>query len=234
MTIAENLTLVRNKIAAARARSGHAAPAVKLLAVSKTHPIEKIAEAYAAGQRCFGENRVQELTLKIAALPELEWHLIGHLQTNKVKYIIGKTALIHSLDSLDLAIELEKRGAALDVVSRVLVQLNIAEEDTKSGLHTEELADFLDALSACPHVRAAGLMTIGPFTGDREEIRRVFAELRRLRDREREKGRPYCRLEELSMGMSGDYEIAVEEGSSIVRVGSDIFGARIYPQNSRK
>jgi len=229
MTIAENLTLVRRNIEVAQARSRHAAPAVKLLAVSKTHPIEKIAEAHAAGQQCFGENRVQELLPKVEALPELEWHLIGHLQTNKVKYIIGKTALIHSLDSLDLVAELEKCGAALQVVSHVLVQLNIAEENTKSGLQAEELADFLDALSGYPHVQVEGLMTIGPFTDDRQEIRRVFAALRNLKDRERAAGRPYCRLQELSMGMSDDYEIAVEEGASMVRVGSVIFGPRIYP-----
>ncbi len=228
MTIAENLSLVQKNIGLARERSPYAAPLVKLLAVSKTHPPELIMEAHRAGQNCFGENRVQELTAKIQALPALEWHLIGHLQTNKVKYILGKTALIHSLDRLELADELEKRGAAQNLVTEALVQLNIAEEDSKSGLCVAALADFLDAMADYPHIHIQGLMTIGPLSGTGTEIRQVFRELRLLRDREKAVNRPFLEMEALSMGMSGDYEIAVEEGASLVRVGSIIFGNRIY------
>lgn len=228
MTVAENLSHIRAQIATAQQRSSHAAAAVKLLAVSKTHPIEMIDAAAAAGQHCFGENRVQELMGKIEARPELEWHLIGHLQTNKVKYILGKVALIHSLDRLELAHELEKRGAAQDIISDVLIQLNIAEEQSKSGLQVAELTDFIDALSDYPHIRIKGLMTIGPMDAADGEIRSVFAQLRSLRDQERAKQRPYGDISELSMGMSGDYPIAVEEGATIVRVGSIIFGQRIY------
>ncbi|MBQ6807831.1 MAG: YggS family pyridoxal phosphate-dependent enzyme [Firmicutes bacterium] len=226
--IAENISVIQNKIAAAQARSVYAAKQVQLLAVSKTYPIERVRDAVAAGQRAFGENRVQELVEKFEHCPDLEWHLIGHLQTNKVKYLIGKTCLIHSLDSMELAQEIEKRSAAQDVQTNVLVQLNIAKEDTKSGLMEDELADFLDAVCAFPHVHLSGLMTIGPNVEDASAIRSVFARLRQLRDAQQQILRPNCDLSLLSMGMSGDYEIAVEEGANIVRVGSAIFGQRVY------
>lgn len=226
--IAGNIAEISRRIAAAQARSQYAAQNVQLLAVSKTYPIENVRAAAAAGQLAFGENRVQELVDKYEQNPELEWHLIGHLQTNKVKYIIGKTCLIHSLDSLELAKEIEKRSASQDVLTRVLVQLNIAEEETKSGLMENELADFLDEVCGLPHLRVCGLMTIGPHVEDPEAIREVFARLRQLRDEQRAVTRPNCGIELLSMGMSGDYEIAVEEGANIVRVGSAIFGQRVY------
>ncbi len=228
MSIAQALEQIKVNIAAAQERSPYAAPQVKLLAVSKTKPLEMIREAWSAGQRCFGENRVQELLPKQEALPEAEWHLIGHLQTNKVKYIIGKTALIHSLDSLTLAAEIEKRSAAADCLSHCLVQVNIAEEDSKSGLLVPELADFMCAMADYPHIRICGLMTIGPNVDNAEEIRPVFAQLRKLFLREQQRNLPYTDLKWLSMGMSGDYEIAVEEGANIVRVGSSIFGIRHY------
>lgn len=227
-SIAENIAAVKKKIAEAQARGAHAAQQVQLLAVSKTYPIEKVQEAAACGQLSFGENRVQELVEKYEHEPALDWHLIGHLQTNKVKYIIGKTSLIHSLDSLELAEEIEKRSAAQDVLTRVLVQMNIAEEETKSGLMEEELSDFLDAVCAFPHVQVAGLMTIGPHVEDPAAIREVFSRLRQHRDAQCRISRPNCDPRLLSMGMSGDYEIAVEEGSNILRVGSAIFGERVY------
>ena len=226
--IAENLASIHSKIAAAQARSSHAANKVQLLAVSKTYPIERIEAAAAAGQNAFGENRVQELVDKYAYRPDLEWHLIGHLQTNKVKYIVGKVHLIHSLDSLELAQEIEKRSAASKIDTHALVQVNIAREETKSGLLEEELSDFLDALSDYKHLYIDGLMTIGPHVENPDEIRRVFARLRELRDIQRLVSHPTCTLTLLSMGMSGDYEIAVEEGANIVRVGTAIFGQRSY------
>lgn len=228
MTIKENIADILRNIESARQRSPRAAAQVQLLAVSKTKPIEAVREAWSAGQTWFGENRVQELVPKQEALPEAKWHLIGHLQTNKVKYIIGKTELIHSLDSIGLADEIEKRSAAAGVVTKCLVQVNIAEEEQKSGLFVPELSSFIDAMADRPHVLIKGLMTIGPIVDDPEDIRPVFAELRRLYERERDRCLPFVDFQWLSMGMSHDYHIAVEEGANIVRVGSSIFGARQY------
>ncbi len=229
MNIAENIAVVRKNIEEAQKKGSHAAEKVLLLAVSKTRGPEMIAEAAQAGLIEFGENKVQELTEKYQLLSGLSWHLIGHLQTNKVKYIIGKTKLLHSLDSLGLAAEIEKRSAQAGLVTDVLVQLNIAEEDTKSGLMVPDLALFLEKMQAYPHVHVRGLMTIGPNVTDNQQIRPVFAELRRLFIREKARELPHCQMEFLSMGMSNDYPIAVEEGANIVRVGSSIFGQRHYP-----
>jgi pyridoxal phosphate enzyme (YggS family) len=226
MGIAQALAEVRENIARARERSPLAARQVELLAVSKTQPVERVAEAAQAGQSVFAENRVQELTEKYLALPHLSWHLIGHLQTNKVKYMADKVAMLHSLDSLGLAQELQKRLSALDRVLPVLVQVNIAEEDSKFGIKPQETADFLDALAAFPALQAEGLMTIGPLTAEPEEMRPVFRELRLLLQREQQRPHPHARLRHLSMGMSNDYAVAVEEGATMVRVGSIIFGHR--------
>ena len=228
MAIADNIKEIMTNIEAARLRSPRAAQQVHLLAVSKTKPIEAVEEAWAAGQTWFGENRVQELVPKQEALPEAQWHLIGHLQTNKVKYIIGKTALIHSLDNIGLADEIEKRSAAAGVITDCLVQVNIAEEEQKSGLYVPELTSFIDAMAERPHIKIKGLMTIGPIVDDPEDIRPVFAQLRELYEREQARRRPFADFQWLSMGMSHDYQIAVEEGANIVRVGSSIFGARQY------
>lgn len=228
MGIAENIREILGNIEAAQQRSPRAAQQVHLLAVSKTKPIEAVREAWAAGQTWFGENRVQELVPKQEALSDAQWHLIGHLQTNKVKYIIGKTALIHSLDNMGLADEIEKRSAAKGVITDCLVQVNIAEEEQKSGLFVPELDSFIDAMAERPHIRIMGLMTIGPVVEDPEDIRPVFAELRRLFERQKARELPFAQMQWLSMGMSHDYHIAVEEGANIVRVGSSIFGARQY------
>lgn len=228
MSIADNIKQILGNIEAARLRSPRAAKQVHLLAVSKTKPIEAVTEAWNSGQKWFGENRVQELVPKQEALPDAEWHLIGHLQTNKVKYIIGKTALIHSLDNIGLADEIEKRSAAAGLITDCLVQVNIAEEEQKSGLYVQELASFIDAMADRPHIKIKGLMTIGPVVEDPEDIRPVFSELRRLFEREKARDLPFADFQWLSMGMSHDYHIAVEEGANIVRVGSSIFGARQY------
>jgi len=228
MDILNNLRTVQQRIAAAQQRSTRAAEEVMLLAVSKTKPIEMICEAYQLGQTAFGENRVQELLEKYETLPDAKWHLIGHLQKNKVKYLVGKTCLIHSLDSIDLAKEIEKRSAAQELVTDCLVQVNIAREDTKSGLYEEELYDFIAEMQKYPHVRIKGLMTIGPHVEEEAAIRNVFRTLRQHYDVLKEKSLPHTDIQWLSMGMTYDYEIAVEEGANIVRVGSGIFGERDY------
>ena len=227
MNIAANLQKIQQNIAKAQAASSHAAEQVTLLAVSKTQPLEVIEAAATAGQLQFAENRVQELLPKQEACPDLEWHLIGHLQTNKAKYIVDKVAMLHSLDSLALAAELQKRCAKINRRLPVLVQVNIAEEASKSGISPIEVADFLPALADFPLLQVQGLMTIGPFLDNPEEMRPIFAELRRLKEREAARNLPHLDLRHLSMGMSGDYMVAVEEGATMVRVGSSIFGARL-------
>lgn len=217
---------VQNNIEIARNKSPRAASSVLLLAVTKTQPPKKMAYAEKAGLTDFGENRVQELIAKYEDFPKINWHLIGHLQTNKVKYIIGRTVLIHSLDRIALAEEIENRSAAAGLTTNALVQLNIAEEETKHGIHEEELDDFLLTMADYPHIRIQGLMTIGPYVEEAEEIRPVFAELRRLYFRKKEKTLPHLDFRYISMGMSNDYQIAVEEGANIVRIGSAIFGSR--------
>ncbi|MCL1874210.1 MAG: YggS family pyridoxal phosphate-dependent enzyme [Clostridiales bacterium] len=224
-TIAAKINAIQEEIKKAQSHSPFAAPAVKLLAVTKTVSPERIREAMEAGLTELGENRVQEMMGKYEALPAARWHLIGHLQTNKVKYILDKVQLIHSLDRIELAQELEKRAAAINTLIPVLVQVNIADEDSKFGLSEAETPDYLENITNFPHLQVQGLMTIGPFV-PAEEIRPVFRQLRLLRDKMRKKNLPYINLDQLSMGMSNDYQVAVEEGATIVRLGSVIFGAR--------
>ena len=228
-SISAGLLEVRHNIAKAKASSKNAAEQVTLLAVSKTQPLTAVEAAAQCGQLQFAENRVQELLPKQQALPDLEWHLIGRLQTNKAKYIVDKITMLHSLDSLALAAELQKR---CDIISRrlpVLVQVNVAEDTNKAGISPAEVADFLAEMAAFPLLYVQGLMTIGPVVDNPEEMRPVFAELRKIKEREAARGLPHIDLRHLSMGMSGDYAIAVEEGATIVRVGSSIFGARTKP-----
>ncbi|MBD5560739.1 MAG: YggS family pyridoxal phosphate-dependent enzyme [Clostridia bacterium] len=218
---------VREQIADSCRRAGVKEDSVTLIAVSKTVGDEAIMEAYNAGQRQFGENRVQEYLRKAEALPDdIEWNLIGHLQTNKAKYIIGPDIfLLQSLDRLELAKTLEKYCALRDVNLRVLIQVNLSREESKSGVFKEDLAEFLGDLTACSHLEIKGLMTIGPHTDDEKAIRAVFAEAKALFDR------LACQIpdfEYLSMGMSNDFELAILEGSNMVRVGTSIFGARNY------
>jgi len=222
----KNLSEVRQNIAKAKAASKNAAKHVTLLAVSKTQPIEVIETVARCGQLHFAENRVQELLPKREARPDLEWHLIGHLQTNKAKYIADKIAMMHSLDSLALAEELQKRCATIGRRLPVLVQVNIAEDANKEGISSAEVADFLTEMANFPLLHVQGLMTIGPVADDPEEMRPIFAELRRIKEREAARGLPHLDLRHLSMGMSGDYMVAVEEGATMVRVGSSIFRMR--------
>jgi hypothetical protein len=229
MAIADNLTHILVKIADAARRAGRDPASVRLVAVSKTMPAEAVEEAARAGQRLFGENYVQEFTAKAREVREpVEWHFIGHLQSNKVKYLAGLVTCIHSVDRLSLAEEIDRQWAKLDEVCDILVQVNIAGEETKSGTSAAELTDLVAAMATLPHVRVRGLMTMPPFFDDPEEARPYFRELRRLADAVAAENIPGISMTELSMGMSGDFEAAVEEGATLVRIGTAVFGERVY------
>jgi hypothetical protein len=228
-TIAENLREVKERIAQAAARAGRKPDEIKLIAVSKNFSVEDIKEAVAAGVTALGENRVQEAREKIDQLGNIaEWHLIGHLQTNKVKYIINRLYWVHSLDRISLAEEISKRAAAAGLTINVLVQVNIAEEESKFGLKKEEVEGFIRKVSQMQGFKVRGLMTIAPFVENPEEVRPVFRELKNLFDNLKALQIPNVDLEYLSMGMSGDFEVAVEEGANMVRIGTAIFGRRVY------
>ena len=225
----DQLQEVEKRIQAACDRAGRKREEVTLIAVSKTKPVETLQEAYDLGVRIFGENKVQELTAKYEALPkDIHWHMIGHLQTNKVKYIIDKAELIHSVDSLKLAETIEKEAAKHDLIADILVEVNVAEEESKIGMKMEEVIPFVEKVSAFPHVRVRGLMTIAPFVEDPEENRSIFADLHKLYIDIKKKNHDNDTLSVLSMGMTNDYEVAIEEGATMVRVGTGIFGARNY------
>lgn len=225
----DQLQEVEKRIQAACDRAGRKREEVTLIAVSKTKPVETLQEAYDLGVRIFGENKVQELTAKYEALPkDIHWHMIGHLQTNKVKYIIDKAELIHSVDSLKLAETIEKEAAKHDLIADILVEVNVAEEESKFGMKMEEVIPFVEKVSAFSHVRVRGLMTIAPFVEDPEENRSIFADLHKLYIDIKKKNHDNDTVSVLSMGMTNDYEVAIEEGATMVRVGTGIFGARNY------
>lgn len=226
MSVRENLNLVRGRIAAAARRAGRNPGDIGLVAVTKTIPVSIIEEAVSCGVNSLGENRVQEFLLKYPLLrSDLDWHFIGHLQTNKVKKIIGKARLIHSLDRWSLAVEIDRAAREANTVAQVLVQVNVAGEETKSGLSLPEVEDFITGAGHLPGMEIRGLMTIAPWTENPEEVRPVFRQLRELARRLKDK-KTGVKLDYLSMGMSGDFEVAVEEGANIVRVGTAIFGKR--------
>lgn len=186
-------------------------------------------EAYDAGARVFGENKVQEIMDKYDQLPsDIQWHMIGHLQRNKVKYIIDKVAMIHSVDSLRLAQTIEQEAAKKDLVMPILLEVNVAEEDTKFGLKVEEVLPLLEQISSFSHIQVKGLMTIAPFVENPEENREVFRTLKKLSVDISAKNINNVTMSVLSMGMTGDYQVAVQEGSTMVRVGTGIFGERNY------
>ncbi len=227
--IRENLAEVRSNIAKACEKVGREPSEVTLLAVSKTKPIEMIREAMAAGQRAFGENYVQEIEEKYAVLGDnADWHMIGHLQRNKVKYIIGKVSLIHSVDSLRLAEQIQKEAEKHSVTMRVLLEVNVANEESKWGFTPDETVEAVKAVAAMPNVHVCGLMTSAPITEDAESNRVYFRQLRKLFDDIKAMNIENVDMQVLSMGMTGDYTVAVEEGSTLVRVGTGIFGARDY------
>ncbi len=225
--IQRNLHRIQREIGQACQRAGRAEGEVTLIAVSKTKPIELLREAYDGGTREFGENRVQELLSKIPLMPsDVRWHLIGHLQTNKVRQVIGKTCLIHSVDSLKLAGEIEKESKRQDVVTYILLEVNVAREESKFGFLLEEVEEALKTIGGFPHVRVRGLMTVAPFVEDAEKNRAVFRKLYDFYVDMKTKNIDNGSMTILSMGMTGDFGVAVEEGATMVRVGTGIFGAR--------
>jgi PLP dependent protein len=223
--IEKNLAEVNDRIQAAALRVGRIPASVRLVAVSKTVDLDRIRAAISAGQRLFGENYLQEAREKIAALGhEVSWHLVGHLQSNKAKNAVELFDLMHGVDSLKLAQALEKATAARGRFQEILLQVNLAGEASKSGVAPEDAPALLEQVRCLPHLKVEGLMTMPPFFPEPEEARPYFRALRELAERLRDvSGLP---LRELSMGMSGDYEVAVEEGATLVRVGTAIFGSR--------
>lgn len=228
--IKENLIEVKNNIAASCTRSAREESEVCLIAVSKTKPVEMLEEAYACGIRDFGENKVQELVDKYEVMPkDIRWHMIGHLQRNKVKYIVDKVYLIHSVDSLRLAEEISKEAVKKNVTVNILIEINIGEEESKFGLTSkEETISLIRQIAAFPSIQIKGLMTVAPYVENAEDNRLVFQKLKQLSvDIKNENIDNVC-MEILSMGMTGDYQVAIEEGASYVRVGTGIFGERNY------
>ena len=202
---------------------------VELVAVSKTYPAQRIMEAYKAGQRIFGENRPQEMAQKYEELPkDIEWHLIGHLQTNKIKKVLGRASLIQSVDSEHLLLAIEKEAAKAGIVQNVLLEVNIGGEESKSGVSPEALWPLLDAAAAQEHIRVKGLMAIPPVNDDDAQNRRYLAAVHDLFVKAGERGYSNVEMQTLSMGMSGDYENAIREGATLVRIGTAIYGERDY------
>ncbi|MEE0464753.1 MAG: YggS family pyridoxal phosphate-dependent enzyme [Lachnospiraceae bacterium] len=220
---------VENNILDACERSGRNPEEVTLIAVSKTKPVEMLQEVYNEGIRDFGENYVQELADKIEIMPkDIRWHMIGHLQRNKVKYLVGKVACIHSVDSLRLAEVINERSIKLGVVTKIMAEVNIAGEESKFGFTRDEVFDFAEKVSTMEGVKLVGLMTSAPYVNDPEENRQYFREMKSLSVDINEKNINNINITELSMGMTNDYIVAVEEGATHVRVGTAIFGARNY------
>jgi len=227
--IKENLIQVQENINAACKRAGRNPNEVTLIAVSKTKPLSMIEEAYAAGMREFGENKPQEMRdkAKLFEFP-VHWHMIGTLQSNKIKYVVGTATMIHSVDSLALAAAIEKEAAKKELVMDILLEVNIAEEDTKHGFNTEEIYSAVKEISAYSHLRLRGLMTVAPYTENAEENRIYFKKMKELLVDINVKNIDNIIMDCLSMGMSSDYEVAIEEGATMVRIGTGIFGERDY------
>ncbi len=224
-----NLKDVEARIEAACTRSGRSREDVMLLCVTKTHPVELLQDAYDAGYRDFGENKVQEILAKKPQMAEdIRWHMIGHLQTNKVKQVIGNAVMIHSVDSVHLAEEISKRALQAGIVMPILVEVNVAKEESKFGVLPEDTEDFIRTIAPLPGIKVVGLMSSAPYTTDPTSNRPYFRQLRELSIDINRKSIDNVSIHELSMGMTGDFEVAVEEGSTIIRVGTGIFGARDY------
>ncbi len=227
--IKDNLQSVEHNIEEACKRAGRPRQDVTLIAVSKTKPVSDIRQCMECGITTFGENKVQEIRDKTEEITEpLDWHMIGHLQANKVKYLPGKVCMIHSVDNRKLADEIEKQFAKADIKIDVLLEVNMAGEDSKFGLTPEAAPDFAREISTLPHLNIRGLMTIAPYTEDPESNRVYFKGLRELKDKINAMKIPGVEMDVLSMGMTGDYQVAIEEGATFVRVGTGIFGERDY------
>ena len=229
MSIRENIVHINSLKEEAAVRSGRSGEDVLLVAVTKLHTVEEINEAIDCGITDIGENKVQEIMEKYDHVKPVRWHLIGHLQTNKVKYIIDKVSMIHSVDSLHLAQEIDKRAAQHNLTMDILIQVNSAREESKFGITTDETEQLIhDILGTCPHVHIRGLMCIAPFEENPDDARVYFAEVKKQYDEFAKISHPNLDFRYLSMGMSGDFQVAIEEGSNLVRVGTAIFGARDY------
>ncbi len=229
ITIKENIEKIEELVDISARKTGRTKDDIKLIGVTKTISVDKIREALDNGIRDIGENKIQELEWKIEELKDIpNYHMIGHLQTNKFKYIVGKTNLIHSLDRMSLVKEIDKRSKQNNLVTDVLLQVNIAREDSKFGLYKEDLLGFLEDVLSYQNIRIKGLMTMAPHTDNEDLIRSVFRELNQLKKDIETRNYKELDMDYLSMGMTNDFQIAVEEGSNMVRVGSGIFGLRNY------
>ena len=227
MNVVMNLKSVLDKIRAAALKSGRDPAEVRLVAVSKTKSADLVNEAARFGQRLFGENYVQELVAKAKEITEpVEWHFIGHLQNNKVRQIAGLVTMIHSVDRMSLAQEIDRQWGKMEQVCDVLIEVNIAGEETKCGTSVTEVSELVRRVASLPNVRIRGLMTMPPFYDDPERARPYFRELRRIAEKITAENIPKTEMKELSMGMSGDFEVAIAEGATMVRIGSAIFGER--------
>lgn len=227
--VKENYNYVKQQVEETAKACGRDPKEITLIAVSKTKPLENIEELIEIGVEDFGENKVQELCDKYEHVSQpVRFHLIGHLQTNKVKYIVDKACLIHSVDSLKLAQTIQKEAAKRQVIAQILIEVNVAEEDSKFGLHTEDVIPFIQEISTMPNLHVNGLMTIAPFVDDPEDNRQYFRTLKQLSLDITSKNIDNIDMNVLSMGMTNDYKVAIEEGATMVRVGTAIFGARNY------
>lgn len=227
--IADNIKVIKDDIQRICNQCGRDSNSVTLIDVSKTKPVSMVMEAYEAGERDFGENKVQELTAKYEACPkDIRWHMIGHLQTNKIKYIIDKAYLIHSVDTYHLAEAIHKEAAKRNLVMDILLEVNVAEEESKFGLGNEEVVSMVKEIAKLTNVRIKGLMTVAPFTDNPEENRVYFQKLKQLSVDIAKENIDNVSMNVLSMGMSGDYHIAIEEGATYIRIGTNIFGVRDY------
>ena len=226
----DNYDKVAGNILRACEKSGRNPDEVTLIAVSKTKPVSMLQEIYDHGCRDFGENKVQELLEKYEVMPkDIRWHLIGHLQRNKVKYVVDKAALIHSVDSLKLAEEISKEALKKNVEADILIEVNVAEEESKFGTRTEDAIELVLQIAKLPGIHIKGLMTIAPYVENPEENRQYFGQLKQLSVDINQKNIDNVNMSVLSMGMTGDYTVAIEEGATFIRVGTGIFGERKYP-----
>ena len=227
-TIKKNLEKINEKIKKAALKANRSPEDIKLVAVTKTATVEQIKEAISAGVKTIGENKVQEAKGKYqvlsADIADIEWHLVGHLQTNKVKYAIEVFDLIHSVDSIKLAEEIDKRSLQFGIMTNILVEVNVSGEETKYGIKPEEVEPFLKEISEFSRIKVRGLMTIAPIAEDKEEVRPYFRKLRELSEKIENKNIKNVKMDYLSMGMTDDFEVAIEEGANMVRIGRGIFG----------
>ena len=228
--IREQIGEIKARMEEACKRAGRNPEDVRLIAVSKTKPAQMVLEAYEAGMRDFGENKVQEILEKKPVLPQdIRWHMIGHLQRNKVHQVLGQAVLIHSVDSLRLANQIEAEAAKKGIEADILLEINVAREESKFGFFLEDAESAIRTISQLPHIHIRGLMTIAPFVDNPEENRGIFQKLYQFSVDIASKHIDNVTMDELSMGMSNDFEVAIEEGATMVRVGTSIFGARSYP-----